>query len=168
MDEIVKTCCFTGPRPKNYPWGRDKECEAKIEEKLKIAVQEAVERGYRHFISGMAAGIDLLAAKIVLQLREDMLERGIVLEAAIPFPDQPRRWKEEVKLEYESILLRCDKVHSIADTFSVAAYRKRDEYMVGRSSLLIAVEGKPNGGTARTVAYARRLNREIVLLNVYR
>ena len=43
MDEIVKTCCFTGPRPKNYPWGRDKECEAKIEEKLKSAVQEAVE-----------------------------------------------------------------------------------------------------------------------------
>lgn len=88
MDEIVKTCCFTGPRPKNYPWGRDKECEAKIEEKLKIAVQEAVKRGYRHFISGMAAGIDLLSAKIVLQLREDMLERGIVLEAAIPFPDR--------------------------------------------------------------------------------
>ena len=168
MDEIVKTCCFTGPRPKNYPWGRDKECEAKIEEKLKIAVQEAVERGYRHFISGMAAGIDLLSAKIVLQLREDMLERGIVLEAAIPFPDQPRRWKEEVKLEYESILLRCDKVHSIADAFSVTAYQERDRYMVGRSSLLIAVPGKPNGGTARTVAYARRLNREIVLLNVYR
>lgn len=168
MDEIVKTCCFTGPRPKNYPWGRDKECEAKIEEKLKIAVQEAVERGYRHFISGMAAGIDLLAAKIVLQMRENVPEKRITLEAAVPFPDQPRRWKEEVKLEYESILSRCDKVHYISDTFSVAAYRKRDEYMVGRSSLLIAVEGKPNGGTARTVAYARRLNREIVLLNVYR
>ena len=80
MDEIVKTCCFTGPRPKNYPWGRDKECEAKIEEKLKIAVQEAVERGYRHFISGMSAGIDLLAAKIVLQLRGDMTKMEITLE----------------------------------------------------------------------------------------
>lgn len=168
MDEIVKTCCFTGPRPKNYPWGRDKECEAKIEEKLKIAVQEAIERGYRHFISGMSAGIDLLAAKIVLQMRENVPEKRITLEAAVPFPDQPRRWKEEVKLEYESILLRCDKVHSIADAFSVAAYQERDRYMVGRSSLLIAVPGKPNGGTARTVAYARRLNREIVLLNVYR
>ena len=168
MDEIVKTCCFTGPRPKNYPWGRDKECEAKIEEKLKIAVQEAVERGYRHFISGMAAGIDLLAAKIVLQMRGDMPKMEITLEAAIPFLFQSKRWKEETKREYEIILSQCDKVHYIADTFSVAAYRKRDEYMVGRSSLLIAVEGKPNGGTARTVAYARRLNREIVLLNVYR
>lgn len=168
MVEIATTCCFTGPRPKNYPWGRDKECEAKIEEKLKFAVQEAVKRGYRHFISGMSAGIDLLAAKIVLQLRGDMPKMEITLEAAIPFLFQSKRWKEETKREYEIILSQCDKVHYIADTFSVAAYRKRDEYMVGRSSLLIAVLGKPNGGTARTVAYARRLNREIVLLNVYR
>ena len=161
MDEISRTCCFTGPRPKNYPWGNDKKCEAKIEEKLKIAVQEAIERGYRHFISGMAAGIDLLAAKIVLQLRDSMPEMEITLEAAIPFPSQSKRWKEETKGEYNSLLLRCDKVHCIADSFSIAAYRKRDEYIVGRSSLLIAVEGKPNGGTARTIAYAQELGRTI-------
>lgn len=164
MDEIVKTCCFTGPRPKNYPWGRDKECEAKIEEKLKIAVQEAVERGCRHFISGMSAGIDLLAAKIVLQLRGDMSEMGIVLEAAIPFPSQFKRWKEETKREYEIILSQCDKVPYIADAFSLEAYKKRDKYMVDKSSLLIAVEGKPNGGTARTIAYARELGRTIELI----
>lgn len=164
MDEISRTCCFTGPRPKKYPWGRDKECEAKIEEKLKIAVQEAVERGYRHFISGMSAGIDLLAAKIVLQLREDMSEMGIVLEAAIPFPSQFKRWKEETKREYEIILSQCDKVHYIADAFSLEAYKKRDKYMVDKSSLLIAVEGKPNGGTARTIAYARELSRTIELI----
>ena len=164
MDEIVKTCCFTGPRPKNYPWGSDKECEAKIEEKLKIAVQEAVERGYRHFISGMSAGIDLLAAKIVLQLRGDMPKMEIALEAAIPFLFQSKRWKEETKREYEIILSQCDKVHYIADAFSLEAYKKRDKYMVDKSSLLIAVEGKPNGGTARTIAYARELGRTIELI----
>lgn len=164
MDEIVKTWCFTGPRPKNYPWGRDKECEAKIEEKLKIAVQEAVERGYRHFISGMSAGIDLLAAKIVLQLRGDMPKMEITLEAAIPFLFQSKRWKEETKREYEIILSQCDKVHYIADVFSLEAYKKRDKYMVDKSSLLIAVEGKPNGGTARTIAYARELGRTIELI----
>lgn len=164
MDEIGITCCFSGPRPKNYPWGNNKERESKIAEKLKIAVREAIERGYRHFISGMAAGIDMLAAKIVLQMRENMPDKKITLEAAIPFPDQPRRWKEETKLEYESILSRCDKVHYIADAFSVAAYKERDQYMVDHSSLLIAVPGKPNGGTARTIAYAMKLKREVVLI----
>ena len=116
----------------------------------------------------MAAGIDLLAAKIVLQLRDSMPEMEITLEAVIPFLFQSKRWKEETKREYEIILSQCDKVHYIADAFSIAAYRKRDEYMVGHSSLLIAVEGKPNGGTARTIGYAKKLNREIVLLNVYK
>ena len=104
MDEIARTCCFTGPRPKNYPWGSNQAREAQIAEKLKFAVQEAIKRGYRHFISGMAAGVDLFAAKIVLQLRDSMSEMEITLEAAIPFPDQPRRWKEETKREYEIIL----------------------------------------------------------------
>ena len=164
MDEIVITCCFSGPRPKNYPWENDKECEAKIAEKLNIAVQEAIKRGYRHFISGMAAGIDLLAAKIVLQLRGDVPEKKITLDAAIPFPLQFKRWKEETKREYEIILSQCDKVHYIADAFSLEAYKKRDKYMVDKSSLLIAVEGKPNGGTARTIAYARELGRTIELI----
>lgn len=164
MDEIGTTCCFSGPRPKNYPWGNNKERESKIAEKLKIAVREAIERGYRHFISGMAAGIDMLAAKIVLQMRENMPDKRIMLEAAIPFPDQPRRWKEELKREYESILSRCDKVHFFADAFSVAAYKERDQYMVDHSSLLIAVPGKLKGGTARTIAYAMELKREVVLI----
>lgn len=43
----------------------------------------------------------------------------------------------------------------------------RKRCMVDNSSLLIAVEGKSNGGTARTIAYARKLNREIVLLHVH-
>lgn len=157
MDEIAKTCCFTGPRPKNYPWGSNKECAAKIEGKLKSAVQNTIENGYRHFISGMATGIDLLAAKIVLQLRGEMPEMKITLEAAIPFPLQSKCWEEETKYEYERLLLQCDKVHCVCDAFSLEAYKKRDKYMIDNSSLLIAVEGMPNGGAARTIVYARRM-----------
>lgn len=157
MDEIARTCCFTGPRPKNYPWGSNKECAAKIEGKLKSAVQNAIEKGYRHFISGMATGIDLLAAKIVLQLRGEMPEMKITLEAAIPFPLQSKRWEEETKHEYERLLFQCDKVHCVCIAFSLEAYKKRDKYMVDNSSLLIAVEGMPNGGAARTIVYARRM-----------
>ena len=37
--------------------------------------------------------------------------------------------------------------------------------MVDNSSLLIAVEGKRNGGTARTIMYASKLEREVVLIS---
>ena len=160
---LRNTCCFSGPRPQNYPWGEDRERERAIAQRLREEIVRAIARGYRHFISGMAAGIDLLAAAIVVRLREEMPEAGIVLEAAVPFPSQPRRWRAETRRAYVRLLGQCD-MHLIADAFSVAAYRERDRYMVDSSSLLIAVQGKPDGGTARTVAYAREAGRESVLL----
>lgn len=157
------TCCFTGPRPKNYPWGNDESRLMLVSQKLEAAVREAVSCGYRHFISGMAEGIDLLAAEIVLQLKA---ERGdISLEAAVPFPEQPARWNEETRGQYARILAQCDLVNVIAPSFSLKAYAARDREMVERSSLVIAVEGQPYGGTARTIGYAKQLHRKIVLIS---
>ena len=158
------TCCFSGPRPQNYPWGEDRKREKAISQRLREEIVRALARGYRHFISGMAAGIDLIAAEIVVRLREEMSEASISLEAAVPFPSQPRRWRAETRRTYERLLGQCDRVHLTADAFCVAAYRERDRYMVDSSSLLIAVQGKSEGGTARTVAYAREAGREIVLI----
>ena len=163
-DEAKITCCFTGPRPKNYPWGGDKVREARVFERLEGEIGAAVDRGYRRFISGMAVGMDMLAAKIVLRLRERMPEKGITLEAALPFLSQPRRWREETKREYGEILARCDGVHVLSDAFSLTAYGVRDRYMVDRSSLVIAVRGMPSGGTARTIAYAKESGKEVVLI----
>lgn len=111
----------------------------------------------------MAAGVDLIAASVVVRLRGEMPEKGIALEAAVPFPSQPVRWRKETRAEYFRLLKLCDRVNIFSEQFSVAAYRERDRYMVERSSLVIAVESSPNGGTARTLAYARRQDRKIIL-----
>lgn len=162
-EEIAKTCCFTGPRPKNFPWGDDRGRIAQVIAWLEEQIREAIARGYRHFISGMAAGVDLIAASVVVRLRGEMPEKGIALEAAVPFPEQPSRWKQKTQAEYFRLLALCDRVSMFSERFSVAAYRERDRYMVERSSLVIAVESSSNGGTARTLAYARRQDRKIIL-----
>ena len=163
-EEIAKTCCFTGPRPKNFPWGGDREREAQVVAWLEEQIREAIARGYRHFISGMAAGVDLIAASVVVRLRGEMPEKGIALEAAVPFPEQPSRWKQKTQAEYFRLLALCDRVSMFSERFSVAAYRERDRYMVGASSLVIGVESVPDGGTARTLSYAKAQGRRIVLL----
>lgn len=160
---IVTTCCFTGPRLKNFPWGDDRGRIAQVIAWLEEQIRRAIEEGYRQFISGMAAGVDLFAADIVVRLREEMPEKGIALEAAVPFPSQPVRWRKETRAEYFRLLKLCDRVNIFSEQFSVAAYRERDRYMVERSSLVIAVESSSNGGTARTLAYARRQDRKIIL-----
>lgn len=162
--EIAKTCYFTGPRPKNFPWSGDREREAQVVAWLEGQIRAAIARGYRHFISGMAAGVDLIAAEIVVRLRGEMPEKGIALEAAVPFPEQSVRWKQKTQAEYFRLLALCDRVSVVSEHFSVAAYRERDRYMVDVSSLVIGVESVPDGGTARTLSYAKAQGRRIVLL----
>ena len=162
--EIAKTCCFTGPRPKNFPWSGDREREAQVVAWLEGQIRAAIARGYRHFISGMAAGVDLIAAEIVVRLRGEMPEKGIALEAAVPFPEQSVRWKQKTQAEYFRLLALCDRVSVVSEHFSVAAYRERDRYMVDASSLVIGVGSVPDGGTARTLSYVKAQGRRIVLL----
>lgn len=73
----MKTCCFTGSRPKNLPWQveTDPRCE-NLKQRLKIEIIKAIEDGYRHFICGMALGIDTYAAHIVLRLGYDRDYQG--------------------------------------------------------------------------------------------
>ena len=163
-EEIAKTCCFTGPRPKHYSWSGDREREAQVVAWLEGQIRAAIARGYRHFISGMAAGVDLIAAEIVVRLRGEMPEKGIALEAAVPFPEQSVRWKQKTQAEYFRLLALCDRVSVVSEHFSVAAYRELDRYMVDASSLVIGVESIPDGGTARTLSYAKAQGRRIVLL----
>ena len=67
----MKTCAFTGHRPKGlgYPES-DGRCDA-LKQLLRLTVRRLIqEQGVTHFISGMAQGVDLYAAEIVLELKE--------------------------------------------------------------------------------------------------
>ena len=75
--EKIKTCCVTGHR--DIP----EEQKIKIDELLHREILMAIEDGYTHFISGFAAGADLLFAEIVNELKASC---PIALEAAIPYP----------------------------------------------------------------------------------
>ena len=67
----MRTCAFTGYRPKGlgYPES-DGRCDA-LKQLLRLTVRRLIqEQGVTHFISGMAQGVDLYAAEIVLELKE--------------------------------------------------------------------------------------------------
>jgi len=65
---IFRTCCFTGPRVKNFPCQNVDELRIKtLIEKLEAEIIKAIDTGYRHFITGMANGVDTYVARIVLK-----------------------------------------------------------------------------------------------------
>ena len=160
------TCCFTGHRPARLPWREDEwdpRCR-RFQEELDRQVERAYGRGYRHFISGMAQGGDLLFCEAVLRLKQAHPE--VVLEAAIPCQSQADRWNPRQQERYRRLLAQCDLETLIQRDYTPDCMQRRNCYMVDRSSLLIALyDGSPGGGTCSTLLYAIRRALEVIQLD---
>ena len=127
---------------------------------LEYAIQRAILDGYRHFITGMSRGMDLWAARNVLDFKRAY--PGITLEAAIPFPEQPLRWAEEDVRSYHLVLDQCDRKTVVSPCYAPGCMDRRNRYMVDHSTRLIAAYSGQPGGTRNTCAYAQRQGLTIV------
>lgn len=160
------TCCFTGHRPHRLPWHEDEwdpRCQ-RLREELDRQVDRAYDRGYRHFISGMAQGGDLMFCESVLKLKQRHPE--VVLEAAVPYPGQADRWKAPQQERYRRLLAQCDLETVVQQEYTPDCMQRRNYYMVERSSLLIALyDGNPGGGTCKTLLYAIRRALDVIQLD---
>lgn len=129
----MKTCAFTGHRPQHLPFGFNEEDERCID--LKKTLREQIinlieNEGVTHFISGMAIGVDMYAAEIVLGLKASY--PGITLESAIPCESQAAKWSEALRDRYFDIASKCDKETLIQTHYSPDCMDKRNRYMVAR------------------------------------
>ena len=168
IEEEIKTCCFTGHRPKALPWGyneNDLRCVA-FKSKLKFTIENLiVEQGYKKFISGMAMGADMICAEIVLLLKN--IYPYIKLECAVPNYAFTENWADEDVRRYSSILTRADNIRmvNVGRVYSVKDLMLRNIYMVDASELVIAVyiEGE-SGGTKNTIDYAKSKKKEVIVI----
>lgn len=164
--EKERTCSFTGHRPEKLPWGfheEDPRC-VDLKERLRRAVEQAYEDGFRHFISGMARGTDQYFAQIVLELKERL--PGITLEAAIPCEEQAARWKESERERYFDLVSRCDLETMVQRHYDRGCMQRRNRYMVDRSARLIAAYDGVLGGTMYTIHYAMRRGVDVVMVDL--
>ncbi len=152
--DINKTCCFTGPRPEKIT--DDIEL---IKKYLKAMILESVADGYTHFITGMSRGIDIYAAKIVLELENDF---NIKLLCAVPFMDQAKNWPLEDKNDYEEILKKARYTICLSEEYISTIYYSRNRMMVDHSSRVITFYKNSGGGTKYTLDYANSKNRKVI------
>lgn len=160
-----KVCCFTGHRPQSLPFGfneDDVRCK-RLKELLKTEIVKMIGQGVTAFVSGMALGIDLFAAELVLELQKQYPE--ITLECAIPCENQAARWNEAARDRYFGIIERCDSETLLQTRYTPDCMQKRNEYMVNKSDYIIAVwNGRPSG-TGNTVNYARQQGKAVIAIN---
>jgi uncharacterized phage-like protein YoqJ len=162
---MEKTLCFTGHRPdKCGGWNPNNPIAKNIKTKLEEAITQAIQEGYTSFISGGALGVDQWAAEIVLKLKEQ--NSNIKLIIARPFSSQASVWNQESKIIFKSICDRADEVVDVSEEpYAAWKLQKRNEYMVNRSSLVIAVWDGTAGGTANCVNYAKNKLKSIKQIN---
>lgn len=104
------------------------------------------DKGVTGFISGMAPGVDLWAAQIVLDLRE----KGLPLKlcCALPCEGQEKKWPARTQEQYRSILRQADGVVYVSKEYTPDCMLNRNRYMVDHSSILLAVyNGAYRSGT---------------------
>ena len=151
MPQIVKrsSCvCFTGHRPEKL-----RRPEQLIKNDLETAIREAVSDGLTVFITGMACGVDIWAAEIVLRLRDEGLP--VKLVCASPYEGIENRWETEWRARYREIISFADSVKYICPHYSETCFHIRNRWMVDRSARVIAVFNGGSGGTRNTINYAK-------------
>lgn len=159
MFDKEKTCAFTGHRPQKLNID-----EKRAKQLLTIAIRNAINAGYNTFISGMAMGIDIWAAEVVLDLKKE--NPSIHLVCALPYSTFYRGRSRLESEKYHSILSQADVTHISFPFYDPRSYQSRNIWMVDNSNLIIAFFSGEFGGTKNTIDYAKKEGIEIInLLN---
>ena len=148
-------CCFTGHRKLNI--------DDKLRDVLATVIDTAIRDGYTDFYCGMALGVDMCAADILIEKMASNPE--IKLHAALPCPEQDIKWTDEEKKHYEEILSYASSKTIISPFYTKTCMLTRNRFMVDNSERVIAIwNGSARGGTSYTVRYAKQEKKEIHLI----
>ena len=163
MAEIA--CAITGHRPKSFPWKYNEtapDCVL-LKETLAAQIRLLADSGVTDWLSGMALGVDLWCAQIVLSLKEK--NPALRLHCILPREGQEVKWPKAEQEQYHSILKRADEVVYVSRDYHPDCMLERNRYMVDRASILLAVyNGTYRSGTAMTVRYAKEQGTKIMII----
>ena len=112
-----------------------------------------IDLGVTQFLSGMALGVDMWAAQMVVALRK----RGhkVRLICVLPCETQADKWAEEYRECYFQLLENADEVLYTNTRYSSTCMYERNKYLALHTDYLLAVyDGVSKGGTAKTVRFA--------------
>jgi len=135
-----------------------------LKETLTAQIIALVEAGVTDYYSGGADGVDCWASLTVLALREK--NPALKLHCVLPHEGQADKWSNSARERYHSILKQADTVDYVSRAYYDGCMIDRNHRLVDSAGLLLAVyNGVRRSGTGATVAYARKMGREIIVID---
>jgi len=163
----IKTCAFTGHRPSKMPWGKDENSPEGVLFKFRLreSLDYLIGMGYVNFLSGGAQGCDMMAAEIVLSLRETY--PWIKLTMVCPWNGQADRWPDDQQQRWRHILEESDQVIYTSGSYEKGVFFHRNRYLVENASLILAAyNGDSQSGTGMTIRYAHKRGVKVLRLRL--
>lgn len=154
-EKRLHRCCFTGHRPEKLD-----ESPEEVRAWLSGQIDRAVEEGYVTFLTGCGMGVDIWAGQIVLEKKQSHPQLHLI--AAVPWPGFPSRWNAEWQQQYTELLKAADLVVNISERYMEGIFQKRNEWLVNRSSRLIAYYNGAEGGTRDMIRYAEEKGLQVI------
>lgn len=157
---------FTGHRPSKFPWKNDEadpRCAA-LKSVLAEQIAALAEAGVTEFFVGGAEGADCWASEAVLSLRAK--NPALKLRCVLPYEGQADGWSASARERYHAILMQADSVEYVSRPYYDGCMIDRNHRLVESAGVLPAVFGRARrSGTGATVNYARKLGREIIVID---
>lgn len=160
MTEVEKRkhrACFTGHRPEKLY-----RSESVIRRDLEKQIRLAMADGLNVFISGMARGVDIWAAQIVIRLRDK--GHPVKLICACPYEGFENAWSYDWQQEYRKILAEADLVKYVCVGYSRSCFQVRNEWMVDHAARVISVFNGEKSGTKNTIDYAMKVSVPVTII----
>ena len=169
LKETIRSCAFTGHRPKSFSFGYSEDSKEfqMLYTKMKNTVIQVCNAGCRRFYCGMAEGVDLWCGEIVLSLQNEF-DPPLEIFAVVPYLAQPASMTEINQRRYHRIMARSKERFLISREFTKACFSKRNRFLVDSADALIAVynESEYRSGTGQTVRYAKSRKKRIFQISV--
>lgn len=146
----IHRCCIAPTRPEELCCS-----EAAAKRVLEAELRRAVGDGFRTFLTGMSRGVGIWAGQIVLGLRGTNLDVRLV--AVSPFRGVEETWSPLWQRQYRHVIAWADAVRYISPEFDYEVFRRRNEWMIDRTNLVIAFDRGPNDA----IQYARSHGAEV-------
>ncbi len=122
--------------------------------------EHAVKRVY----TGMALGVDQVAALAVLRLKS--YDAKIQLVCCIPCRNHSCKWPKASRELYGEILDESDEIIMVSnEEYQPYLMQKRNMYIVDNVEHMLAVWDGSSGGTANCIEYARKVGRPVTIWN---
>lgn len=154
----MRSACFTGHR-------NIKEDIAKLEKKLYFELEKAINNeNILNFYNGGSNGWDMLAARVVLKLKQEYPQIKLHMVLPCPSAEQIKDWSEEEQNEYMSILSAADSIEQTSENFYNGCMKVRNARLAELADCCFCYwnPARKRSGTGQTVRMAEKKGIKII------